>query len=190
VINSVTKSFLRCHLCNATSKDFNNIDLIINKEVNASNMRFGISSLHAWIRFFECFLHIGYKLGIGKWQARIEDEKKIIADRKKAIQKRFKDMLGLNVDFPKQRFGSTNDGNTARRSDFSSVPVYLWTDSMVTLGWIQGYASRWKTYVANRVAEIQSLVPTASWNHLPGKFNPADCASRGLLPSKLVDFNF
>jgi len=117
VINSVTgtKSSLRCHLCNATSKDFNNIDLVIKKKVNASNLRFGISSLHAWIRFFECFLHIGYKLGIGKWQARTEDEKKTTADRKKAIQKGFKDMLGLKIDFPKQGFGSTNDGNTARR---------------------------------------------------------------------------
>lgn len=68
MINSVTgtKSSLRCHLCNATSKDFNDIDLVIKKKVNASNLRFGISSLHAWIRFFECFLHIGYKLGIGK----------------------------------------------------------------------------------------------------------------------------
>ncbi|KMQ84706.1 integrase core domain protein, partial [Lasius niger] len=67
------------------------------------------------------------------------------------------------------------------------TPVYLWTDSMVTLGWIQGHPSKWKTYVANRVAEIQRLVPEAHWNHLPGTSNPADCASRGLLPSDLVN---
>ena len=59
-------------------------------------------------------MHIGYKLGIKKWQARTEDERKTIADRKKAIQKGFKDVLGLKIDFPKQGFGNTNDGNTAR----------------------------------------------------------------------------
>ncbi|KMQ85843.1 integrase core domain protein [Lasius niger] len=67
------------------------------------------------------------------------------------------------------------------------LPAYLWTDSMMTLGWIQGHPSRWKTYVANRVAEIQRLAPEARWNHLPGSCNPADCASRGLLPSALVN---
>ena len=77
-------------------------------------LHFGISLLHAWIQFFECFLQIGYKLGIKKWQAHIEDEKKTIADRKKAIQKGFKDILGLKIDFPKQGFVNTNDGNTAR----------------------------------------------------------------------------
>ncbi|KMQ87803.1 hypothetical protein RF55_12827 [Lasius niger] len=58
---------------------------------------------------------------------------------------------------------------------------------MVTLGWIQGHPSKWKTYVANRVAEIQRLVPEAHWNHLPENSNPVDCASRGLLPGDLVN---
>ncbi|KMQ83983.1 hypothetical protein RF55_18660 [Lasius niger] len=58
---------------------------------------------------------------------------------------------------------------------------------IVTLGWIQGHPSKWKTYVANRVAEIQRLIPEAHWGHLPGRSNPADCASRGLLPGEMVD---
>jgi hypothetical protein len=28
----------------------------------------------AWIRFFECCLHLSYKLGIKKWQARTTEE--------------------------------------------------------------------------------------------------------------------
>ncbi|XP_025266779.1 uncharacterized protein LOC112638780 [Camponotus floridanus] len=68
----------------------------------------------------------------------------------------------------------------------SSPPVFLWSDSRVTLHWIHGHASRWKTYVANRVSLIQERLPEARWRHVPGKDNPADCASRGVLPSDLV----
>ncbi|XP_036147020.1 uncharacterized protein LOC118647026 [Monomorium pharaonis] len=70
--------------------------------------------------------------------------------------------------------------------DLSDVPVHLWTDSTVTLGWIRGHPARWTTYVANRVAEIQRSVPTARWHHLPGRINPADCASRGMPPRELL----
>lgn len=66
------------------------------------------------------------------------------------------------------------------------APVHLWTDSTVALQWIQGHPSRWKTYVANRVSEIQTTLPGATWHHLPGIDNPADCASRGISPSELV----
>ncbi|KAL6418585.1 hypothetical protein ACFW04_011987 [Cataglyphis niger] len=67
------------------------------------------------------------------------------------------------------------------------VPIHLWSDSTVALGWIRGYPSRWTVYVANRVAEIQTALPGAHWHHLPGKENLADCASRGISPSELVD---
>ncbi|KAL6418612.1 hypothetical protein ACFW04_011958 [Cataglyphis niger] len=66
------------------------------------------------------------------------------------------------------------------------VPIHLWFDSTVALGWIRGHPSRWTVYVANRVAEIQTALPGAHW-HLPGKENPADCASWGISPSELVD---
>jgi len=62
----------------------------------------------------------------------------------------------------------------------------MWSDSKVALHWIQGHASRWKTYVANRVAHIQEMLPEAHWRHVPGKQNPADCASRRITPSDLI----
>jgi len=64
--------------------------------------------------------------------------------------------------------------------------IHLWSDSTVTLSWIRSHSSRWKTYVANRVAEVQRNVSDAYWHHTPGDDNPADCASRGLSPSELV----
>ena len=61
----------------------------------------------------------------------------------------------------------------------------LWTDSQVTLIWIKAHASRWKDYVRNRVSQIQELTQDAHWRHVPGKSNPADCASRGLTTAQL-----
>jgi len=68
----------------------------------------------------------------------------------------------------------------------STVSVFLWSDSKVALFWIQGHASRWKTYVANRVSHIQLQLPDAHWRHVPGRENPADCASRGIQPGELI----
>lgn len=75
--------------------------------------------------------------------------------------------------------------HTCTTLNLISAPIYLWSDSRVTLHWIQGHASRWKTYVANRVSLIQ-LLPEAHWRHVPGQDNPADCASRGVSPGELI----
>jgi len=68
-----------------------------------------------------------------------------------------------------------------------NVPGYCWTDSMVVLGWVKGRPCRWKTFVANRVKEIQNLVDPAMFSHCPGKGNPADYLTRGLYAEQLID---
>ena len=64
--------------------------------------------------------------------------------------------------------------------------VYAWTDSMVVLSWLVGNPKRFKTYVGNRISHIVELIPDR-WNHVSRIENPADCASRGLFPSELLD---
>lgn len=64
--------------------------------------------------------------------------------------------------------------------------VYAWSDSQVTLGWISTSPHRWKTFIANRVAHIQEVIPPASWRYVPTLENPADCVSRGLTPTQLL----
>lgn len=71
--------------------------------------------------------------------------------------------------------------------ELAMVPTHLWCDSTVTLHWIRGHLSRWKTYVANRVSHIQQRLPEAKWHHVPGKDNPANCASRGISPHEMQD---
>lgn len=53
ICNAVTSttSPQRCYICGSTSKEFNTILKISNK-VNTDTFRFGLSTLHAWIRFF------------------------------------------------------------------------------------------------------------------------------------------
>ena len=69
---------------------------------------------------------------------------------------------------------------------FPTSKVYAWTDSTVTLAWLQDFPRKWKTFVANRVAKIQNIVPSSNWNFVPTEENPADCASRGISAANLA----
>lgn len=118
ICNSLTEttSTMRCFLSNLTSKDFNNIEKCkAAKIVCESALEFGMSTLYAWIRFFECLLHVAYKLPLKTWQARGEENKQLYETTKKVIREKFKNQLGLIVDKPKPGYGNSNDGNTARR---------------------------------------------------------------------------
>lgn len=108
-----TKSTLNCYICKATPKEMNDLKDINTKTPLIENYSFGLSSLHSWIRFFECCLHIGYRLEIKCWQARNENRNKM-EERKKLIIERCRKDLGILVDQPKPGYGSTNTGNTAR----------------------------------------------------------------------------
>lgn len=65
--------------------------------------------------------------------------------------------------------------------------VHAWTDSTIVLDWLVGNPRRFKTYVGNRVSEIVDRLPPDRWNHVVGADNPADCASRGVLPLQLLE---
>jgi hypothetical protein len=56
----------------------------------------------------------------------------------------------------------------------------LWTDAMVVLSWICSNPSTWKTFICNRVTEIQTYTTPARWKHCPGEDNPVDYLSRGV----------
>ena len=58
---------------------------------------------------------------------------------------------------------------------------------MIVLDWLVGNPRRFKTYVGNRVSCIIELLSPIQWNHVIGIQNPADCASRGLFPSELLE---
>ena len=56
------------------------------------------------------------------------------------------------------------------------------------LGLAPQHFIQFKMYVANRINEIVSRVPAKQWRwYVATDCNPADCASRGLLPKELVE---
>ena len=68
VCNAITNnaSTQCCYLYQVTLKNFNKIDELLQKEVSTNGLQLGLLTLHAWIRFFECCLHVVYKLDIKK----------------------------------------------------------------------------------------------------------------------------
>ncbi|XP_033610790.1 uncharacterized protein LOC111872965 [Cryptotermes secundus] len=72
-----------------------------------------------------------------------------------------------------------------RTLNLQIVQRFYWTDSTYVLAWIAGCLSTWKTYVANRVAEIQRLTAYRAWRHVASQDNPAGVISRGTDPRRL-----
>ena len=72
-----------------------------------------------------------------------------------------------------------------RELNLTFSDVYFWTDASVVLRYIRNSSSRFDTFVANRVEMLHTLTCVDQWRYVPGNSNPADIASRGLLPSKI-----
>ena len=67
--------------------------------------------------------------------------------------------------------------------------IFAFTDSAVVLHWIKSSPHQWKTFVSNRVSYIQEKIAPDLWYHVPSELNPADCGSRGMCLSELIDFS-
>ncbi|XP_055590334.1 uncharacterized protein LOC129742461 [Uranotaenia lowii] len=70
--------------------------------------------------------------------------------------------------------------------DLEIETSHFWTDSTVTLHWLKAPPHNWKTYVANRVAEVHHHTQGSQWRHVPGTDNPADFVSRGMTVDELL----
>lgn len=68
--------------------------------------------------------------------------------------------------------------------DFKTISYF--TDSMIVLHWLKATPSRFKTFVANRVASVQEISDVKNWYHVDSKNNPSDLVSRGSNPQDLI----
>ncbi|RLF66451.1 MAG: hypothetical protein DRN30_02085 [Thermoplasmata archaeon] len=67
---------------------------------------------------------------------------------------------------------------------------YFWTDSKIVLAYLRNDERRFHVYVANRIRQIKSLSEVDQWQYVRSSNNPADHASRGLLPLDLINSNW
>lgn len=56
--------------------------------------------------------------------------------------------------------------------------IYCWTDSKISLAWIQNVNEEFETFIENRVIEIRKNVKPNLWNYCNTKANPADIITR------------
>lgn len=109
--SAITDSSVQtCCACGAKPSQ-TNVESVLKRPVDDSVFAYGISVLHARLRCFEYMLSVAYKMELRKW--RVNEAAYEI--RKSIIQKQLRKDVGLIVDVVKQGFGTTNDGNTARR---------------------------------------------------------------------------
>ena len=64
------------------------------------------------------------------------------------------------------------------RIRFQSVKFF--TDSTITLAWLQSLSRSFKPFVSSCVREIQSNTDLSQWRQIPGEVNVADDVSRGI----------
>lgn len=74
-------------------------------------------------------------------------------------------------------------------SQLNIVDLYAWTDSAIVLSWLTHPHETFKVYVSNRAHQIATLVSGCRWSHIRSEDNPADSASRGVLPSALSNLS-
>ena len=70
------------------------------------------------------------------------------------------------------------------------VSTTFWTDSMAVLRFINNTKSRFKVFVANRLSIIHEFTTPSQWQYVKTEDNPADLASRGVLPDDLKRLQF
>ena len=64
--------------------------------------------------------------------------------------------------------------------------LFCWSDSQIALWWINQVQKSWKIWVENRVKKIRSNVPIDSWRYVRTDQNPADIATRRVIPCVLL----
>ncbi|XP_035230524.1 uncharacterized protein LOC118202452 [Stegodyphus dumicola] len=106
-------------------------------------------------------------------KSRVSPVKKVSLPRLKLLGALIAARLGTEVKKVLDRKGSSN--------------IFFWSDSKVTLYWIKGSSRRWKSFVQNRVDEIQKLTNPDSWFYCSTKDNPADLLTHGVSASSLVN---
>lgn len=117
-INALTdnKSTQTCYLCKSKPTEMNNLRNKKHTDINVDNLKYGLTTLHAWIKFLELALHVSYKLELQKPTIRgiTSEQAATIETRKKRVHHELHQKMGIRVDKVVQGKGTSNTGNVAR----------------------------------------------------------------------------
>ena len=117
ILSPQTNSTQCCSICGSKPTQMNDLVQIrrLKAMVKEDNLKYGLSTLHAWIRSMEFCLHLSYRLDVKTWQVK-EINREAVNIRKKRIQRELRAKLCITVDQPMAGgSGTSNTGNVARR---------------------------------------------------------------------------
>lgn len=119
------KDTLKCFVCGKRGKDLLDSNVVYTVQ-DQDKLKAGMKPLHTMLRTFEKLLQIRYKKGlfmqkknevpecVFQWMR--DQNKLILKTNKLEVHQKFWNVLKLDVDRPRQGFGTTTDGNTARKA--------------------------------------------------------------------------
>ena len=70
--------------------------------------------------------------------------------------------------------------------DFTINQVFMWSDSLNVIQWLNAFEKKQQIFVANRIGEILENTKLGEWNHIPGAQNPADLGTRGMRANEIA----
>ena len=154
-------------------KELNNISfrrplLITNVTEKPSLCLFADASQEA----FGACAYLRQKIENGKFDVRFVAAKTRVAPLKQLTIPR----LELQAAVLASRLAKTIQEES--RIEFKDVNFF--TDSSITLAWIQSPSRSYKPFVSSRIGKIQSNSDPSQWKHIPGENNVADELSRGI----------
>lgn len=76
--------------------------------------------------------------------------------------------------------------NVRESMELKNVQYTLWSDSTISLQWINKPLQELKLFVANRVKRICQFTESQRWEHIRTEYNPADLISRGLTTEEML----
>ena len=118
ILSDVTNATTSCSICGLTSSNLNDLEKVERVAVDLpdESFRHGLSTLHLWIRSMEFFLHVSYRLGFKKWQARGSD-KDLKKEKQKKVQTEMRAALGTLMSL--SQGGQATPMMATRQGDFS-----------------------------------------------------------------------
>ncbi|XP_046861952.1 uncharacterized protein LOC124455325 [Xenia sp. Carnegie-2017] len=119
-----------------------------------------------------------------KWEKWLRDLKELIASKTRVAPMKELSIPRLELMAARILAHLMSAVRKALESEYNFEGVKYCTDSMTVLYWIVN-SGNWKQFVQHRVDEILRLSSKTEWSHCPGKENPADLGSRGVLMTEL-----